>query len=82
MVLRTVKSPVKRNVNRGQMHGRLRFAIAAGLMALGVLGLHGCGVRGSLDAPPEAKTETGDAVPGTPGQPVPHKPSILDPLIR
>ena len=64
------------------MHGRLRLGIAAGLMALGMLGLAGCGVRGSLEAPPEAKTETGDAVPGTPGKPVPHKPSILDPLIR
>lgn len=82
MLLRTVKSPVKSAVNRGQMRSRPRFAIAAGLIALGMLSLHGCGVRGSLDAPPEAKTETGDAVPGTPGQPVPHKPSILDPLIR
>ena len=64
------------------MHGRLRLGIAAGLIALGVLGLAGCGVRGSLEAPPEAKTETGNATPGTPGQPAPHKPSILDPLIR
>ena len=28
------------------------------------------------------RTETGGATPGTPGTPVPHKPSILDPLIR
>ncbi|HEY5831716.1 MAG: hypothetical protein ACAH24_03425 [Hyphomicrobiaceae bacterium] len=64
------------------MHGRLRLAFAAGLLVLGALGLSGCGVRGSLEAPPGEKVETGDAVPGTPGQPVPHRKSILDPLIR
>jgi predicted small lipoprotein YifL len=53
-----------------------------GLIVLASASFGGCGVRGSLEAPPEAKTETGAAVPGTPGQPVPHKPSILDPLIR
>lgn len=74
--------PLNRAGTTGLMHGRLRLAAAAGLIVLGTLALGGCGVRGSLDAPPEAKTETGDAVPGTPGQPVPHKPSILDPLIR
>ena len=64
------------------MHGRLRLGLAAALIGLGAFGLSGCGVRGSLEAPPQEKTETGAAVPGTPGQPVPHKPSILDPLIR
>jgi predicted small lipoprotein YifL len=64
------------------MQGRLRLALAAALIGLGALGLAGCGVRGSLEAPPQEKTATGDAVPGTPGQPVPHKPSVLDPLIR
>jgi predicted small lipoprotein YifL len=64
------------------MQGRLRLGVAAVLLALGALGLFGCGVRGSLEAPPQEKTETGDAVPGTTGQPVPHKPSVLDPLIR
>jgi predicted small lipoprotein YifL len=64
------------------MHGRLRLGLAAALIALGAFGLAGCGVRGSLETPPQEKSETGDAVPGTPGQPVPHKPSILDPLIR
>jgi len=77
-VLRTVKGIV----NRAQMHGRLRLGLAAALFALGAFGLAGCGVRGSLEAPPREKAETGGAVPGTPGQPVPHKPSILDPLIR
>jgi len=46
------------------------------------LGLAGCGVRGPLEVPRDAPAETGNATPGTPGQPVPHKPSILDPLIR
>jgi predicted small lipoprotein YifL len=76
-VLRTVMG----TVNKGRMQGRLRLWLAA-LVALGTLGLTGCGVRGSLETPPREKAETGDAVPGTPGQPVPHKPSMLDPLIR
>jgi predicted small lipoprotein YifL len=45
----------------------------------------GCGVRGSLEVPPDARAETGGATPGTPGRPGdqgPQKPSILDPLIR
>jgi predicted small lipoprotein YifL len=64
------------------MHGRLRLALAAGLLVLGALSLAGCGVRGSLETPPQEKAETGDAVPGTPGQTVPQKSSVLDPLIR
>jgi hypothetical protein len=47
-----------------------------------VVGLGGCGVRGSLEAPAAEPTDTGNATPGTPGQPVPHKPSILDPILR
>ena len=58
-----------------------RAGIALAFLASALL-LAGCGVRGSLEAPPQERTETGAAVPGTPGQPVPHKPSILDPLIR
>ena len=64
------------------MQGRLQLGVVLGLLALGAFSLSGCGVRGSLESPPEARTETGDATPGKPGQPVPHKPSILDPLIR
>jgi predicted small lipoprotein YifL len=56
--------------------------LALALLASVALGLAGCGVRGSLEAPPAATTETGGATPGTPGQPAPHKPSILDPLLR
>jgi predicted small lipoprotein YifL len=50
-----------------------------------MLAVSGCGVRGSLEAPPKEKTETGSATPGTPGkvdEKVPHKPFILDSLIR
>jgi predicted small lipoprotein YifL len=65
--------------------GRLRqFGILTALLALAALGLAGCGVKGPLEVPHDAVNETGNATPGTPGQPAPavHKPSILDPLIR
>jgi len=45
-------------------------------------GLAACGVRGSLEVPPEARDDTNAATPGTPGAPVPHRSSILDPLLR
>jgi predicted small lipoprotein YifL len=64
------------------MQSRLSRAAAIALLLLGAVSFAGCGVHGSLEAPPSAKTETGDATPGTPGQPTPHKPSVLDPLIR
>jgi predicted small lipoprotein YifL len=64
------------------MRRRLQLGIMIALCLGGAFGLSGCGVRGSLEAPPDAKVETGGATPGTPGQPVPHKPSVLDPLIR
>jgi predicted small lipoprotein YifL len=63
------------------MQSRLTLAVALAFL-LGTLALAGCGVHGSLEAPPSAKTETGNATPGTPGEPAPHKPSVLDPLIR
>ncbi|MBX9589652.1 MAG: hypothetical protein K2X43_10125 [Hyphomonadaceae bacterium] len=64
------------------MHSRLPLRVVIALITVGMLGISGCGVRGSLEAPPQAKNETGNATPGTPGEPVPHKPSILDPLLR
>ena len=64
------------------MHSRLMLGLAAALLVMGTFALHGCGVRGSLEAPPQEKVDTGNAVPGTPGQPVPHKGFVLDPLIR
>jgi predicted small lipoprotein YifL len=77
-----VLQTVKRTENKAGMNGRSRLSLAAALFVLGAFALAGCGVRGSLETPPQEKSETGGAVPGTPGQPVPHKPSILDPLIR
>jgi predicted small lipoprotein YifL len=66
------------------MHSRLPLCVAIALTVAGMLSMPGCGVRGSLEAPPGAKVETGNATPGTPAkaEPAQHKPSILDPLIR
>jgi predicted small lipoprotein YifL len=63
------------------MQGRVSRKVVMAIAILGMLGISGCGVRGALDAPPEAKAEAG-ANAGAPGSPPPHKPSILDPLIR
>src|SRR5215467_4186450 len=61
---------------------RLRqVGMVAALLALAALGLAGCGVKGPLEVPHDAVNETGNATPGQPAQ-APHKPSILDPLIR
>lgn len=60
-----------------------RFKLGVTAVALSVLvaaGVTGCGVRGSLEKPPESRTA--DDPPRKPGEPAPHKPSILDPLIR
>lgn len=51
------------------------------------LALSGCGLKGSLENPPEAKAEaTADAQSGQGksenGAPKPHKPFVLDGLIR
>jgi predicted small lipoprotein YifL len=62
--------------------------IIAGLAAIAMLAaLGGCGVRGSLETPPETKAET--TAEATSGQgkpegaaPKPHKGSILDGLLR
>jgi predicted small lipoprotein YifL len=64
------------------MQNRRSLGVVVALLMLGALGLVGCGVRGSLEAPPQAQTETGNATPGSTPQPAPHKPSALDPLIR
>ena len=78
-----VMNAVQRNQRRAGRAGG-GHALAAAFLSGAVLALllSGCGVRGSLEAPPAAPTETGNATPGTPGQPSPHKPSILDPLLR
>ena len=65
------------------MQTRQHIRVAVALLLGSVLALGGCGVRGSLEAPPSANTETGSATPGTPVTTAqPHKPSILDPLLR
>jgi predicted small lipoprotein YifL len=59
-----------------------KSAVAAALLLLAAT-LAGCGVKGPLEVPREAgAVESGNATPGTPGQPVAQKPFILDPLIR
>jgi hypothetical protein len=64
------------------MRCRLQLGLVLALLLAGTVGFVGCGVRGSLETPPQAKDETGEAQPGRVGEKVPHKPSILDPLIR
>jgi predicted small lipoprotein YifL len=61
------------------MHLRVK---SAALLLLSALLLTGCGVRGSLQLPPEdraAEAESNKA--GPDGKPV-HKPMILDGLLR
>lgn len=64
------------------MRSRLPLCAALALTVLAMFSIAGCGVRGSLETPPGARDQTGGATPGKPGEPVPHKPSVLDPLIR
>src|SRR6186713_2636291 len=44
------------------MHSRLPLCGAIALTVAGMLSIPGCGVRGSLEAPPKEKTETGGAL--------------------
>ena len=76
-MLRTVNK-----VQRIQMHGRLQLVVAVALVMLGALGVAGCGVKGPLEAPNAVAKDAANASPGTPSQPVEHKPFILDSLIR
>ena len=53
------------------------------------LGLTGCGVRGALQLPPEAKAKQAQTAQADSGQgkpagaaPKPHKPFLLDDLLR
>jgi hypothetical protein len=68
----------------GQMQARraMRAGIGLAFLASAALLLAGRGVRGSLEKPPGVQSDSGDATPGKPGEPVPHKPSVLDPLLR
>ena len=58
------------------------MAIAMFLALAATLTLSACGVRGSLEAPPEAKNESNNAIPGKTGDPTPKKGFVLDPLLR
>ena len=60
-----------------------------GMATLLALSLAGCGVRGSLDPPPEAKAEgkaksaeAGDPGTNSAAAPKPHKGFVLDSLLR
>ena len=64
------------------MAGRLKLVAMLSLLLLGTASVAGCGVKGPLEAQSAGPTDTGNATPGTPGQPVAQKPFILDPLIR
>lgn len=62
--------------------------IAGMLFALAALGLSGCGVRGSLEAPPDAKAagtatspEDGDPGENSAAPKKAHRPFILDGLL-
>ena len=66
----------------GQMQARQVIGFGLTLALLSALLLAGCGVRGSLEKPPGVQNESNDATPGKPGEPVPHRPSVLDPLLR
>jgi predicted small lipoprotein YifL len=66
------------------MRAAIRWSLIMALLAVGVAG---CGVRGSLEAPPEAKAEKTAAAQSGQGKPEgaapkPHKDFILDGLIR
>ena len=61
------------------MRSRLPLWLVTATTVLALLAGTGCGVRGSLDSPPRTVS---DAPPSKPGEPTPHKPAILDPLIR
>jgi predicted small lipoprotein YifL len=61
------------------MLSRLPLWLVIASTALAVAVSAGCGVRGPLDSPPKSQA---DAPTAKPGEPKPHRPSILDPLIR
>lgn len=61
--------------------------IVRGLILAMALSMAGCGVRGSLEAPPEAKADTtaqADSGQGKPAgaAPKPHRGFVLDGLLR
>lgn len=61
------------------MHYRVKSAL---LVLLAAFALSGCGVRGSLQLPPEDKAIEAEANRNGPDGKQVHKPSILDGLLR
>lgn len=68
---------------------RARTAALVALIALATAGATGCGVRGSLDSPAKAKVqgtatsaEAGAAGTNSAATPKPHRPFILDDILR
>lgn len=71
------------------MSRRSSNLIRLALSGLAAVALAGCGVRGSLDAPPEAKAagtatsaEAGAAGSNSAATPKPHRPFVLDGILR
>lgn len=71
------------------MSRRSSLGIRLAVLALAAAGLAGCGVRGSLDAPSEAKAagtatsaEAGAAGTNSAAAPKPHRPFVLDGILR
>lgn len=70
-----------------KLQHRMQKGVRFGLVAFLAVILAGCGVRGSLEAPPEAKADKTAAADSGQGKPEgaaakPHKGFILDGLIR
>ncbi len=68
-----------------------RFFVRAGVLTALLLAgtVAGCGVRGALEAPPEAKASADGTAPdatdaggNSAAKPKPHKPFVLDSLLR
>ena len=58
-----------------------RFFVLVVALGLSAIGLGGCGVRGGLESPPE-DVAANRADKSAAGEEKPHKPFILDGLIR
>lgn len=71
------------------MRSKAVLVLAISAATLGAVALGGCGIRGSLDAPEEAKAAgegnsaaAGDAGTNSAAPPKPHRGFILDGLLR
>jgi len=78
-----------RHGGRGPEHGQVGMsrAFVLSILMATALAVAGCGVRGSLEAPPSAKADTtaqADSGQGKPAgaAPKPHREFVLDGLLR